>query len=68
VSQSKEEKKKENEAVNRHRDDVNGYFISHNSRRKSIVWLGSEEVLKSEIICCILKFRILGRRLAMACI
>lgn len=62
VNQIKEEKKKENGAVNQHQNDVSGSLISH----RNGFWPGSEKVLKSEILCYILKSQLLGRRLAIA--
>lgn len=64
VKQIKEKKKKEHEAVNQHQNDVSGSLIPHNSRTG--LWPGSEKVLKSGILFCVLKSQLLGRRLAIA--
>lgn len=52
VIQIKEEKTKENEAVNQHQNDVSCSLIPHNN--VSGFWPGSEKVLKSRILCCVL--------------
>lgn len=64
VNQIKEEKKKEHEAVNQHQNDVSGSLIPCNNRTG--FWPGSEKVLISRILCCILKSQPLGSRLAIA--
>lgn len=64
VNQIKEEKKKENEAVNQHQNDVSGSLIPCSNR--SGFHPGSEKALKSGILCCILKSQLLGRKLTIA--